>query len=221
VDGVSCLCVSNRPEFLAWVIWNFDKQQYHGDKELVIVGADLPVPRREGIRYIGSSGNIPRKRNIAQAHARYNTATWFDDDDWQHPDKLSLVAMNAKHGTIIGCLNSFFVTIDLVVNKYCGNRFLFNSVGFPSHAPPVFNESKDKGSDSAWVVELMEKNENHILSNELMFFWLAHERNISNPKVDIGGNSNIEAVKKAVGAKNWGETNKWLQLMKPVKLLKM
>lgn len=210
MDGISVLCVSNRPEFLQWLLWNYNKQTYRGNRELIIVGLNLPVPYREDIVYVNTSGNIPTKRNIALRAAHFNTATWFDDDDWQHPEKLQILKSNVKYNCMVGCSISFFVSANKV-DIYSGKRLLFNSAGFyRSFKTPKFNEEMDKASDYSWLKKMPE---DRVIVPEILFFWISHKRNISNPEKRLRGSSSLEELKNRIGS-HWGDTDKWLQHLK-------
>ena len=90
---VSCLCVTeSRPAFMPWLLWCFDRQSWL-NRELVIVDSSTEpfrVSGRDDVRVIAAppGAGVARKRNLAIAQARGEIITWFDDDDWQHPDKL-------------------------------------------------------------------------------------------------------------------------------------
>src|SRR5690606_18181691 len=88
---VSCLCVTHeRPAFREWLLWNFDKQSWP-HKELIVVdsSATLAWPERPDLRVIACDRNsVPLKRNIALDAVSGRYLAWFDDDDWQHPERL-------------------------------------------------------------------------------------------------------------------------------------
>jgi glycosyltransferase involved in cell wall biosynthesis len=92
---ISCLCVTeNRAAFMPWLLWNYDRQTWP-NRELIIVDSS-PAPlacEREDVRVIAAptGANIPAKRNMALRAAQGEIVTWFDDDDWQHPDKLAIL----------------------------------------------------------------------------------------------------------------------------------
>ena len=103
----SCLCVTeDRPDFREWLLWNYRKQD-HPHRELVVVdSSDPPLrwPDEAGLRVVRCDHGtpIPVKRNLAMRHAVGEAITWFDDDDWQHPRKLSLLAAALVGSTIAG-----------------------------------------------------------------------------------------------------------------------
>ena len=94
---VSCLCVTeDRPAFLPWLLWNYRKQDYRA-RELVIVdssGGPPTVPDDPAVTVVRCPPrtSVARKRNLAVEAASGTLITWFDDDDWQHPRKLSILA---------------------------------------------------------------------------------------------------------------------------------
>ena len=95
---ISYLCVTHeRPQFIPWLLWNFERQTWP-DKELIIVdSSETPaaVFAREhpDVRVVAAPGaNVPAKRNIALAEAAGDAITWLDDDDWRHPDSAAVLA---------------------------------------------------------------------------------------------------------------------------------
>src|SRR5690242_11718893 len=99
---VSCLCVTERrPAFIPWLLWNFDRQLYPR-KELVIVDSS-PEPfrsDREDVRVVVAppGTNVPAKRNLALEAVRGSALAWFDDDDWQHPERLTRLVRTLEEG---------------------------------------------------------------------------------------------------------------------------
>ena len=69
---VSCLCVTeNRPAFMPWLLWCFDRQTW-ANRELVIIDSSaqpFTVPSRDDIRVIPApcGTSVGRKRNLALA----------------------------------------------------------------------------------------------------------------------------------------------------------
>jgi hypothetical protein len=76
----------NRAEFMPWLLWNFDKQDYE-PRELVVVDSShcrQSPPSRPDVVVVrcpfGTS--VGAKRNLALAAASGAFLTWIDDDDW-------------------------------------------------------------------------------------------------------------------------------------------
>ena len=94
---VSCLCVTeNRPAFMPWLLWGYDRQSW-ARRELVVVDSSavpLEAAGRDDVRVIAAppGTGVAAKRNLAVQEARGEILTWFDDDDWQHPDKVAWLA---------------------------------------------------------------------------------------------------------------------------------
>ena len=115
---ISCLCVTyNRPEFHRFLKWNFHKQSWPSRELVVVDGSDCSyreVFQHPQINYIHLRGepNIPLKRNVALDNACGDVVTWFDDDDWQHPNKLSwLVDSLADGAPYAGANQGWFVDL--------------------------------------------------------------------------------------------------------------
>ncbi|MGC4067365.1 MAG: glycosyltransferase family A protein [Polyangiaceae bacterium] len=111
---VSCLCVTERrAAFMPWLLWGFERQTYE-HRELVIVDSS-PEPlsiSRANVRVLAAppGSNVPTKRNLALDAARGDYIAWFDDDDWQHPERLErLVESLREDHVIVGSSRSWFV----------------------------------------------------------------------------------------------------------------
>ena len=214
---VSCLCVTEgRSAFLPWLLWNYRKQDYE-PRELVIVdGSEAPSPRREpGVRTVqcppGTS--VGRKRNLAVDAARGTLITWFDDDDWQHPRKLSLLATAlGADGTLAGSRRSWFVDLGRGrARPYSGQRnVVFNGLGVRRDALDGvrFDEQRARAADTAWVASVRRRTRctprlvPHVLS-----FWLCHAANISNPATRYVFPRPLDDVRRAVGEEAWADTD--------------
>src|SRR5512143_1746604 len=91
---VSCLCVTEgRAAFMPWLLWCFDRQIWP-HRELVIIDSSsqpCQIGGRDDIRVVCVPQRtiVGKKRNLALAEACGDVVTWFDDDDWQHPNKLA------------------------------------------------------------------------------------------------------------------------------------
>lgn len=85
---VSCKCITyGRVEFLEESLESFLRQDYLGDKELLIVN-DYPLQKlhfnHPNVRIINldkTFDTIGHKENFAVEHCRYNTIAVWDDDD--------------------------------------------------------------------------------------------------------------------------------------------
>jgi Glycosyl transferase family 2 len=214
---VSALCVTeDRPAFIPWLEWNFCKQDYP-DAELVVVDSSrnaLPFNDSDRIRVLhcepGTS--VARKRNLAMEAARGDIITWFDDDDWQHPRKLSLLASALRDdGVLTGSCTSWFV--DLARGRarpYAGSgRVLFNSLGARRSVVSAvpFDERLKRAADTAWFTALRRAGvPEPVVLPEILSFWLCHDRNLSNPASRYVFSSPMSELGAAIGAEPWGDT---------------
>ncbi len=216
---ISCLCVTeNRTAFMPWLLWNYDRQSWQ-NRELVIVDSSAePVEagERSDIRVVraASRTTVGQKRNVALEQARGDIITWFDDDDWQHPEKLALLHRALQSGkALAGCTESWF--LDFARNrcaryKAAGRRLLFNSIGvrtdiarsvrFPTHVR--------KASDTRWMQDLERRMKTRGASIKTpLFFWLCHGKNLSNPVARRRFDRDATQLNSAIGNAVWGDTN--------------
>jgi len=221
---VSCLCVTeDRPAFAEWVLWNFEKQDF-AERELVVVDSSRgasALPESDAVRVLRAphGTSVPAKRNLALAAARGDLVTWFDDDDWQHPRKLSLLAAALAGRQLAGTRQSWFV--DLRTGRTAAFRLgaglLFNSVGFTRALADgvAFDERRERASDTPWVRALRRKTRGRetVLPDPL-FFWLCHDRNLSNPAGRRRLDLPLATVRSAIGADAWGDTDAQLDALR-------
>lgn len=213
---VSCLCVTeDRAAFMPWLLWGYDRQSYTR-RELVIVDSSTPplALERPDVRVISApyGTNVPTKRNIAMAAARGDFFAWFDDDDWQHPDRLKLlVSRVGPEPELIGGRRSWFLDLHqsgCALFEHPDQCVLFNSALFPRNVRDVvFREDKRVASDSDWLKDLRRRGIRERILKEPLFFWLSHDQNISNPSSRRKFDRPSTDVVAAVGEKAWGETD--------------
>src|SRR5690606_13151011 len=112
---------------------------------------------------------------------------WTDDDDWQHPQRLErVVAALSGEEPIAGWASGWFVDLaEARCSAYRGReRVLFNGAGFRTEVARSvgFDPRVPRGSDSSWLRGLTRgRNVAKILPGDDGFFWLCHDKNISNP----------------------------------------
>lgn len=191
---VSCLCVTeNRAAFMPWLLWGYDRQRWPR-RELVIVdssAAPVLVDNRDDVRVIVAplGMGVAAKRNWALREAGGDLIAWFDDDDWQHPDRLSLLVDALGDDAICaGTRQGWFV--DLATRRaapYRGfkGRIVFNSALFRRAAVAGidFPETVKSASDTPWMAAIMARYpaDAVTLPRPDLFFWLCHGDNLSNP----------------------------------------
>jgi glycosyltransferase involved in cell wall biosynthesis len=222
---VSCLCVTeNRPAFIPWLLWNFDRQSWD-QRELIIVDSS-PEPvqiARDDVRVIVATPglNIPSKRNIALKAATGDIITWFDDDDWQHPCKLEWLVEGLQDGApYAGTSQGWFV--DLMADR-CRpyhsprGRIVFNSAGFRRSAVAniLFPETVHKASDTRWMQQIERRYARRVVKipRKAIFFWLCHTNNLSNPATKRQNTQSLDTVRQIV-AQSWGETDEQLATLR-------
>lgn len=224
---VSCLCVTEgRPAFMPWLLWCFDRQNW-SQRELVIIDSS-PEPclitDRNDVRVVTApqATGIAKKRNFALQEARGEIITWFDDDDWQHPDKLTWLVEALSDGvSYAGSCHGWFVDLmEMRCHPYRGlqQQIVFNSAGFRREAvlPYHFQENLRQASDTRWIQEVARRYQDEavILQRDVMFFWLCHKTNISNPAGKRRCADDIRTLRKHIGEDSWGDTSEQLHALK-------
>ena len=220
-DLVSCLCVTeDRPAFARWLYWNYRKQDYPA-RELVIVDSS-PEPTTASndasvtVVRCAPGTSVARKRNLAVDAARGAVITWFDDDDWQHPRKLSILAAAlGADGVLAGSRQSWFV--DPARSRArpfdTQRNVIFNGLGVRRAALDGvrFDEDRARAADTAWVASVRRRMRcTARFVPEILSWWLCHAANISNPVTRYVFPHPLADVARAVGADDWGDTDEEL-----------
>jgi glycosyltransferase involved in cell wall biosynthesis len=223
----SCICVTEgRPAFMPWLLWNFDRQHWPG-RELVIVDSSpepFHVPGRDDVRVVAAppGTGVARKRNLGLQAARGEIVTWFDDDDWQHPHKLTWLVEALQGGApYAGSRHGWFVDL---AGARCEpyraplRQIVFNSAGFRREVARAlpFPENLRQASDTRWIQELATRygGKAVVLQHEAMFFWLCHRENLSNPARRKRFSEPLAVLEKAVGPEAWGDTDDALEALR-------
>lgn len=215
---ISCLCVTeNRLAFMPWLLWNYDRQSW-AKRELVIVDSSTTPYQsdRPDVRVVGAppGTGVGAKRNLALEHARGIIVTWFDDDDWQHPQKLSLLADALADERVVyaGARHAWFVDLaggGCTRYRGSGGQPVFNSAGFRLEAVRSvrFSEKRRKASDTRWMQALRQRYPSRmaLLPKEDLFFWLCHGGNLSNPAGRRRFPKPLHVLQEMVG-EGWGDT---------------
>jgi glycosyltransferase involved in cell wall biosynthesis len=220
---VSCLCVTeNRHAFIPWLLWCYDRQVYP-HRELIIVDSSEPalsLPERPDIRVVRAElgAALGHKRNLALQAARGDLLAWFDDDDWQHPERLSVLVeklglpTTPPETTHAGPARGWFVDLfGQGATEYHGPGFaLFNGSLFVgrnvrNHA---FADELRSAEDTCWLRSLCHGQRSLAYSQGLppLFFWLCHDKNTSNPRTARGFERRLDELREAIGD-GWGDTD--------------
>jgi Glycosyl transferase family 2 len=223
---VSCLCITEgRPSFMPWLLWGYDRQVWR-ERELIIVDSSATPFRsdRPDVRVIAAppGTNVPTKRNLALAAATGDLVAWFDDDDWQHPQRLSLIAQaladDAK-AVLAGGTRSFFVDLhgDSCRGYEGHGTIIFNGAGFQRAAAQAvrFNEAQRRASDTTWMQALAARGGGHrVVAPQVLTAWLSHEQNISNDRRRWRFPLPLAALRSEVGAAMWADTDERLEALR-------
>jgi glycosyltransferase involved in cell wall biosynthesis len=223
----SCLCVTEgRTGFMPWLLWCFDRQVWPR-RELVIIDSSaqpLQIAGRENIRVLKlpTGTGVSKKRNLALQEARGEIVTWFDDDDWQHPQKLVWLFEALRTGRVYaGSTSSWFVDLSA---RRCARyqapkgRITFNSGGFRRGAvlPFRFREDLQRASDTHWMRAVAARYRGHcaIIERDDLFFWLSHRDNLSNASHRRQFPDRLTLLRRRIGAEAWGDTDDALESLR-------
>ena len=213
---ISCLCVTeNRAAFMPWLLRAYDSQSYRNRELVIIDSSETPFDagNRKDIRVLTMpSGTwVPEKRNKAMEEARGEIIAWFDDDDWQHPDRLKFLIQDLLCGApYVGPNKAWFIDLfTLGCERFSTNLAIFNGSGYWKEAvlPFPFDVQKKKASDTDHLKRIIEKHGFSKTLSRTLFSWLSHEKNISNPRHSRTFSDSLEDVKSNVGEKSWGDTS--------------
>lgn len=222
---VSCLCVTEaREAFLPWLLWGYDRQTWP-NRELVIVDSSpkcADFGARSDVRVLHTEvRSVAQKRNLALEAARGQVVCWFDDDDWQHPERLStLVALLGSGAPYAGCVRSWFVNLqtETAAPFARSQDVLFNGAAFATDLARrvEFDPRRLRGSDSRWLREIRRhaKYQGRLSSNSPLFLWLCHEQNLSNGAKTRRLLEPLERVISDVGEKAWADTSEHLAALR-------
>jgi glycosyltransferase involved in cell wall biosynthesis len=218
---MSCLCVTeDRPAFLPWLAWNYRKQDYAA-RELIVVDSSsrastaLDDPSVT-VLHCPPRTNVASKRNLAVEAARGTFITWFDDDDWQHPRKLSILAGALEEGGVLaGPRQSWFVDLRRGrARRYDAHgNVIFNGLAVRRDALDGvrFDEQRARASDTAWVSSVCRRNGCAPgVVPQILSWWLCHGANISNPATRYVFTHTLADVGLAVGEADWADTDEEL-----------
>ena len=220
---ISCLCVTHeRAPFMPWLLWSFNRQSW-SNKELLIVDSSrtpwVPPRSQEDIRVLQCPEfpGVPAKRNLALTESRGELICWFDDDDWQHPDRLVILAAAMEEGAAIaGSKSAFFLGLQSQrCRLYHARKFvIFNSACFRREVAlsQCFDTSRRRGSDTAWMNRISRGHTSSWLESQL-FFWLCHEDNLSNPVTKRGFDQPLRNLQECCGSA-WKNTDEHMNRLK-------
>lgn len=196
---ISCLCVTHeRPEFMPWLEHQFLKQFCYP------WGVPRPSPRAEllivdssAVPWVSAIGRvlhardapgISAKREIALRGSVGDFITWFDDDDWQHPYKITtacdILELQGGVGEAVGSRTALMYSTLTGKCSYYESRYepiIFNSATYlKSAVPPTFNEALVTGEDTDWQLRFYASHPNFVTLGEPQHAWLCHTKNITN-----------------------------------------
>lgn len=204
-----------RPAFMPWLLWNFEKQT-HEDKHLIVVDSSQPplTTKRGDVTVVYTdNNNVAYKRNLAMQAARdggFDAIAWFDDDDWSHPERLAYNAqmlIDHPEAVMAGTQWAWFVDVfSQRIRRFCDRkRPLFTGSLYRLDGLPLFDETIARGSDTDWINRI----EGQVIGTfEPLIFMLCHDKNMGNTTAAHGAtfNRGLDDVLDMVGRRDYGRT---------------
>lgn len=170
---------------MPWLEHQFLKNR--GDDLLIIDSSAVPWVSTVGrVVHTPSLPGISEKRTLALSLAQGDFVTWFDDDDWQHPQKLENAWRFSDYGGIdaVGSRTALMYSTLTGKCSYYESRYepiIFNSATYlKSAVPPTFNEALVTGEDTDWQLRFYASHPNFVTLGEPQHAWLCHTKNITN-----------------------------------------
>ncbi len=168
---ISCLTVSNRPEWHPWVKHQVEKQHRDFVGEHIIIDGSL-------YRTIGEA------RSAALKAALFTFIAWFDDDDWSSPARLERGAYwILQNAVMVGNASGWM--IDSKLEGQCALEYpgyghvIFNGGVFSKGYMPKTFQHSSEGEDIDWVRRGAREGP-CVLIPELQQAWLCHNKNVVN-----------------------------------------
>lgn len=197
---VACLCCTSRPEWMAWLKHQYEKQTWN-QKELLIEDGPGLIPEKR-------TKLIQRARN-----AGFRYIAWFDDDDWQSPTRLrdgviTLAPLGPaeyreRPPAAVGNVRSHMVNVDtrLGITYQAPEGIIFNGAVFElTRCPETFSRALPSGEDTDWLARWHRRKPTYIVLGQTMQMWLCHRTNITN-RCDV--RSYAESVPKLITEDEW------------------
>lgn len=216
---ISCLCVTeDRENFIPWLLWNYNKQTWK-NKELIIIDSSknpLIIQERDDIKviYTEYKSKLGFKRNMALNNANGKYVAWFDDDDWQHPERLTQLINSINNKLYSGPHYGYF--IDLLNKNYTEIKsyekpFFNGSLFLTEYLKSIGFDNSLHGIEALNLMNNIDKNNGKII-DDIVFFWISHNTNIENPRhrwlMDKPINNLIDKIDNG-----WGNTSEQLKLL--------
>lgn len=222
--------VSNRPWTHDWLWWNIRKQSYR-PLEIVVVTQDpdrrvavapgpglLSACTAEGITFqfhtAPSTSTCGQLRNVVLEHATGSSLCWFDDDDWQHPDKVRWMvdALAATAEPWVGWIGGWLwhlhrdsaVRIGWEYPRVSNGAALYRTDAVRGIA---YDDGR-RGSDGRWIVKLggYYKTRGELLraDDHVHSLWTRHAFNTAPGW--FGTRTTKAAIVKKIGPVAWADS---------------
>lgn len=238
MTAVSVITVTeNRAAFLPWVAWNVLKQSYRPIQWIVVDSspkgnclqiaheiAEAATPVEVIFRSAAEGATIGRKMNVGLRDTTGDLVIKMDDDDWQHPDRITRLvqAWNlAGRPDIVGSRYAGFLHLeDRKVAPYQNPRPPHSLVAVRRdfHMCWRWEEHFVKHEDSDWlgrVRRMAAPRETVIDEGTPLALWLTHgtnttqgRRNAEDYRVPLA-----KFVAERIGFDAWGDSGSELEAL--------
>lgn len=218
-------CVTNRPECAEWLAWNVSKQTYvHTEVLLITPLADY----RDDLWFFHTYRRLSHRegpcgelRNLVLEYARGEYLVWFDDDDWQHPQRIEWLveAMEQTSEPWAGWDRGY--CYDLMRDGAFGlrqgvkkaSRVINGATIYRTDAvrDVPYREDVKMASDGLWIASLMEKHSTfgyRLIDDRVHAIWMRHDGNTCPTLRDARMDLTLQALADKVGKDAWADTDR-------------
>jgi len=178
---------------MPWVEHQFLKQSpvniqrsFEQEFELVILDSSREPWKSDIARvfHVPGQPGISWKREVALSAARGNFVTWFDDDDWQSPEKLQKVRSLSGGADAVGTRHAYMystVSGQAALYESTYEPIIFNSAVYRKNSVPQnFDPTRITAEDTEWHERWLKTRPSYVTLGEPMHAWLCHEKNVTN-----------------------------------------
>ena len=173
MSSVSCVCLTyNRPNLLEESIESFLRQDYAGEKELIIVNDFVHHniiynhPNVKVFNLKQRCSSIGEKRNLAASYATHKYVMPWDDDDIMLPHRISYSMDKIEKHNLdkykLACC--FVLSNNKMSNKISYHGGLYGTCVYNKHKP-IHHPDMNSGEDAAFEQEYDNNRDTRVVSH--------------------------------------------------------